>query len=402
VKWYVVLLLFAFYTSFVRSETMPEEDSIELEMPHEELPMGYEFPEEHKEEEVDEPEFPQKEVTTNEPTAPAVHDAQQTQHQEQTNRPANTQTSQEQQNVPITPPMAPPVVSNPGQETEAELNIEDMPIPDTQIASIDTMALENPQGNWLLKKMWWERAEERYEKLKNFTDDISDKRVDFFKQRSVLDKDLFDTFYLELGMEFSEFSTTINDLVDRLEQEQVSQEDLKEKQQNLIDSIRLEKATIEQVKANIDDLKKVDNAIENALGIVIETVNNARQYDREGWNCFKEISRLLDDKKARELFYRLDVALQNIKQLNNYLSQDFASYFSHLETRAHTIVATLNNQLAELKEKGIDLRNKVTLFEQEERKELVKEEVETEEEEVRQPKSWWRRTIDTAKSLFGF
>jgi len=308
--------------------------------------------------------------------------------------------NEDMNDAPIIAPPAPVAVVEPEEEG---LQMEDMPIPDTQISSIDTTALENPQGNWLLKKMWWERAEERYEKLKYFAGDIYDKRVDFFTQRSTIDKDLFDTFYLELGMKFGEFSTIVNDLLDRLGQEQVVSEEKKEKQQTLLDSLYLEKATIERVKLNIDDLKKIDNAIENALGIVIETVNNARQYERDGWNCFKEISRLLDDKKAREFFYRLDVDLQNIKQLNNYLGQEFALYFSGLETRARGIVATLNNQLAELKEKGIDLRNKVAIFEQEEKQEQITEEAEPEQEEAKKTtKSWLRRAIDTTKSLFAF
>lgn len=386
-----VVLLFAFYTCFVHSEAVLENDEQSPtatfnaentvgEQSYDDTMSSQEVPVIH-----DEPVSSTKEDTSKEPViSQSAHNVESLNQVES-----------------IVPPIAPTVVP----EMTVE-EVEKAELPDTQIASIDTTTLEIPQGNWLFKRMWWERSEETYQKLKDLVDKILDQRVDFFQQRSALDKDLFDTFYLELGMSFSEFTTTVHDLINRLEQEQVAEEDTTEKQQ-LLDSIKLEKATIDQVKKNIDELKQVDNAIEDSLAIVIETVNKVRRYERDGWNNFKEIMRLLDDKKARELFYRIDVALQNVKQLSNYLDRAFSSYFSMLETRARSTVAMLHNQLSELKEKGIDLRNKVSILEQEQQRELEKEKVkqiqqEEEEQQPNKPVSWWRATVDTIKSLLSF
>jgi|GEM_PF-2022038 len=315
------------------------------------------------------------------------------------NIPMKTEEQVEKQQAIIAPPIVPDVVP---ELTEQEIERE--MLPDTQIANIDTTTLAEPQGNWLFKRMWWERSLETYQKLKDLVDKIMDRRVEFFKQRSALDKDLFDTFYMELGMGLAEFSTIVQDLMDRLEKEQPQEEVMSQNRQTLLDSLRLEKATIEQVKKNIDGLKQVDNAIEDSLGIVIETINAVRRYERDGWDFFKEIGQLLNEKKARELFYRLDVAYQNVKQLSNYLEQSFASYFSALETRARSTVAQLHDQMNILKEKGIDLRTRVALLDQPEE---VPEQVlsveqgqEEEEERVKKPTSWWRTIIDTVKSYF--
>lgn len=302
--------------------------------------------------------------------------------------------------VPIVPEAVPELTKTELKDTV----IVNETLPDIQIANIDTSTLAEPQGNWLFKRMWFERAQETYQKLKDLVDKVMDQRVDFFKQRSVLDKDLFDTFYMELGMGLGEFSTLVNELIDKINTESMSEKS-KIERQTLLDTLQSEKAALEQLKKNIDGLKAIDNAIEDAVGIVIEVINKVRRYERDGWEYFIEIGKILNDKKARELFYRLDIALQNIKQLANYLDNAFFSYFSSLESRARSTTAQLHSQLIELKVKGIDLKAKVSFLE--EAQEPIQEKIPVSDpeelEEEAQPKnqnSWWRTMINPISSLW--
>lgn len=302
------------------------------------------------------------------------------------------------------------MLAQPEIPAEVYESSEENIIPDELEAQvgIDTTSQENPRGNWVFKKMWYERAQEAYQKIKNLIDTIMDKRVEFFTRRSTLDKELFDIFYLEIGMGMGEFTTLIDDLTQEMEQERVPEEIAQEKQ-NILDTLTAEKTSINQVKSHIETLKQIDHALEQALSTVIEIINSVRKHDHDAWNYFKEIGELLSEKKARELFYKIDVALQNVKQMNNYLDQAFATYFENLEHRAHNSVAQIKEDLQHFKDKGIDFKQSIENLKKEEVKVVEQKQQEEDEEEMRpkKPVSWWQwiispfvSIINTIKSFF--
>jgi hypothetical protein len=279
-------------------------------------------------------------------------------------------------------------------------DFETAEIEEAHIAGVDTVSLEEGQGNWLFKRMWWERAQETYQKLKTHLDKILELRSAFFSRRSVLDKELFDVFYLTLGMGISEFTTVLKELRNWVSSERPEGEELSTEKQHVLDTLKMEQETIESVVVNVDLLKQIDNAIENSLGIIIESINSARRFEREGWEYFKEIGLILSEKKARELFYKLDVALQNVKQLSGYLEKPFSAYFAKLEDRARQTVSVLQSQLAMLKEKQINLKEKVDELNRKIDTQEQEKIEELEEEIVKKPTSWWGSITDSISSFF--
>jgi len=284
------------------------------------------------------------------------------------------------------------------EQTESSLveTLEDMEH-DPQVG-IDTSSLEEPQGSWLFKRMWWDRAQEAYQKIKNLIDSIMDKRVDFFTKRASLDKELFDVFYLEIGMGLGEFTTLIQELNAELEKERTTT-DITEEKQKILDSLTLEKTSIDQVKKHIEILKQIDQAIEQSLSTVIEIINSVRKHEHEAWQYFKEIGEILSDKKARELFYKIDVALQNVKQMSKYLDQQFAEYFENLEIRARSSVEQIRKDLENFKNKGIDLKASIAHLTQEEIKIVEEQRQEEEEIKPKKPVSWWQSIINWPSSI---
>src|SRR5438105_2755246 len=81
--------------------------------------------------------------------------------------------SAEFEQPPVTEQSEPLVV-----ETSRETPVEAKP-PVEQIKpeGIDTVSLEDPQGNWLFKKIWWERAETLYGKIREAVTSIWESRT---------------------------------------------------------------------------------------------------------------------------------------------------------------------------------------------------------------------------------
>ena len=256
---------------------------------------------------------------------------------------------------------------------------------------IDTVELEDGQGNWLFKRVWWERAEERYEKIRKQVEKIWESRMNFFIKRSELDKKVLDPFYITVGMGQGELQVILNELMNRMEQEQQEEGILSDQERTLLATVKTEQEALRQIKSDVESISDLDHAIDDALVKLMESINKVREQEREAWNQFKEIARVLSEKKARELFYKMDIAWRNIKGISKYLEKEFTEHFSKLLDRANEHVERVKKAVQALKEKGIDFKKQADRLEAEEevqqRIQLMDDE-EEEEEEVVVQRGW--------------
>ncbi len=103
--------------------------------------------------------------------------------------------------------------------------------------------------------------------------------------------------------------------------------------------------------------------------MLVEQLNKIRRLEQQAWQNFKNIARVLDDKKARELFYRVDNAWRNIQEMQAYIEKTFSTSFDTLVERIKERIKKIDSAILALKEKGIDLKKRVQTEEQEEQEE---------------------------------
>lgn len=289
---------------------------------------------------------------------------------------------------------------------EQETLIPEEPISEEPISEepvgIDTVSLENPQGNWLFKRIWWERAEERYEKIRNLVDAIGEQRNTFFKERNQLDRNILDPFYMNIGIDRGELQTILSEITDFLEQQREQQGELSEQERILYETYATEEETLKQLKLDVDMITSLDQAIDDALGTFMNQINRVKNYESEAWKNFKEIAHILNDARARELYYMIEGAARNIKTISIYLEQEFFTHFHKLIEEAKTRVARVQNQMEALKEKGVLFQKQAEQLEQQ----MTSEEQENEEEEeATKPKpkvGWIDWMIGSVSDVFGY
>ncbi len=263
----------------------------------------------------------------------------------------------------------------PEEETEKE-----------EPVGIDTVSLENPQGNWLFKRIWWERAEERYEKIRILVDSIWESRNTFFHERNQLDRTILDPFYINIGIDRGELQTILSEINDFLEKQREQEGTLSEQERVIYETYATEEETLKQLKADVDAIVSLDHAIDDALGTFMNQINRVRQFESQAWNNFKEIAHILNDTRARELYYMIEGAARNIKTISNYLEQEFLDHFHKLIANAKTRVNRVQTQMNALKEKGVLFQRQAELLEQQAAQE---EEIEEEEDVKPKPKLSW-------------
>jgi hypothetical protein len=274
-------------------------------------------------------------------------------------------------------------------DTTADTQEEQIVIPEEpaeEKVGIDTVSLENPQGNWLFKKIWWERAEERYEKIRQLVDQIWEFRTRFFVARNELDRNVLDPFYIAIGIDQGELQIILAEINDFLEKQREHQEELTDAERMLYETYATEEDVLKQLKSDVESVVNLDHAIDDALGKLMDQINRVRNYEAQAWNNFKEIAHLLNDTKARELYYVIEGSARNIKDISVYLEREFFAHFNKLigETARH--IARVQNQMEALKEKGISFKRQTDLLEEQQ---IVVDEDEDEEEVAPRPKLGW-------------
>ena len=269
-------------------------------------------------------------------------------------------------------------------------------------AGIDTVSLENPQGNWLFKRIWWERAEERYEKIRMMVDAVWESRNTFFSERNQLDRKILDPFYTSIGIGRGELQIILSEINDFLEQQREEQDKLTEQERILYETYATEEETLKQLKLDVDMITNLDHAIDDALGTLMNQINRVRNYEKEAWDNFKEIAHILNDTQARELYYMIEGAARNIKTISTYLEREFFTHFHKLIEEAKTRVTRVQNQMDALKEKGVLFLKQAEQLEQQTTQEEQEDEDNEEESKPKPKVGWIDWIIGGASDVFSY
>ena len=258
--------------------------------------------------------------------------------------------------IPTVPAPVSPIPETPALPVEAEpsgaTTDEDM-----EITGFDNVDLSEPKGNWLYKRIWWEKAERVYEKIKELTDKIIDLRSVFFIKRQELDHNVIDPFYFGLGIEQGELAEKISNFTQQLDIEEADEQPADQKERELHAMLAQEKKTLEQLQQQAQMISKIEQALDDALMKLIEQLHQARRYEQQAWAHFKAINRELSDKKARELYYAMDTFWKNLNNINTYLSDAYSRYYDQLTNKIQQETQNIKTTLQSLKEKGIDIQS---------------------------------------------
>lgn len=258
-------------------------------------------------------------------------------------------------------------VSSDEEKTDQMEDEEDSLQEEDEIVGIDTIDLSEPQGNWLFKRHWWERAEKKYEKIREQVARILEARMSFFQKRSKIDRNLLDPFYLQIGLDQASLEYVIAELLGNIEKQREQDGTLEDYEREWLNQLVENQSTLEQIKLNAQAINKVDHDVDDALEKLMQQVNRAREYEREAWNYFKEIARVLNDKRARELVMRMKNISRNVKQLYTYLQAQFTPYYHNLIKTIQDKTNQIKLDVDLLKENGVDLKQQMDQINNKER-----------------------------------
>lgn len=252
-----------------------------------------------------------------------------------------------------------------GDQGTTEIIVSDFETPEDleddikDVEGLHTVGKNDPEGNWLFKRIWWEKSKNIYSKMRDRVDKIVESRIHFFSERVKLDRQYTDPFYVNIGFDQGALTEMVNHLSEllKLDREQVGMLNAKELEQyNLVLE---EKNKLAVLQAAVIDVKQLDDALDDALQKLMQQVNLARSYERQAWQLLEAIAEELSDKKAREHYYVVATLWRNVKDVGNYIVGPFSQHFFEVGTKVVQQIKTVEDIIAELKTKGVQLSQEI-------------------------------------------
>lgn len=258
---------------------------------------------------------------------------------------------------------------------------------------LDTVDLQNPQGNWLFKRYWWDNAQAKYQKIRNDIQKIDDMQLRFLAKRTELDKKILDPFYAEIGISQSDLQRSMQSLMSQLEQEREKQGMLSEEERELMDTVAKDRERLQRLEKDIAAVGALRDDADRAIDRFMAQKNRVINLDKDAWSYVKEIGRIVNDQEASGLYYKVDSIRKTVKDVNTHVEKDITRFFDQLFSNAREQIERIKSTLNALKEQGIDLKGRVQSVQEQD---LVKEVAGVEEDKEKKASTQTQKT-----GLFG-
>jgi hypothetical protein len=286
--------------------------------------------------------------------------------------------------------------------------VEKKPKPKTEkeevMSSINTLDVEE-EGNWLLKRVWWEQSEQTFEKIIALNDDVVKLQIGYISKRSEWDKKLNELFR-KLGFDQGEISEVIEYFLHQLSMTREF-EGLEPNQREFFDLLNAKKEELEKLKLDLNSLSELDTSIDDVITQLVDQVNKSRDFEKNAWQDFKEIGRVLNDKKAKTLFYQIEADLKSIQNIQTYLSVELKKYYQDLldnvDKASNSIVKKvydLEKEIGNLKEQFEKLQKEEETRKQNELENKLKSQSEAKQPKSKKQNSWFGSFWDKITSIF--
>lgn len=270
----------------------------------------------------------------------------------------------------------------------------------TQIAS-------EKSGNWLKKKAWWEQAQILFEKLMKTNNQITSLQVSIIKSREFhlkKNEETLKNLGLEMDKSKSELEYVVN-LIDSSKNEELFEE-FSSSEKAILDKIFVNESDYKKLIETIDDVLAREDLLSKAVIQLNQLVEECKNYEKHSWDNFKEIGKILDDEKARVLYYGIEADYKNVEAIYNYIRGELSSFINNCENSIDSNINSVNQGLQKLEEQGMNLEKTINDYKrawkdrQKQKEEADKKKKSIMEKKSKPNKSFIEKIWDWIKSWF--
>lgn len=252
---------------------------------------------------------------------------------------------------------------------------------------------DETRGNFYYKREYYRKAREAYSTLSQKVDQLDALKNTFFKRRSHADKEVTD-FNASLGFEEGRIDELLEELSASLAHEREEMIELTEEERELERQVKEKKQTLEQLKLDLSTLSNIDNALDESIGKVLQTMSKARSYQEKGLESYKAIGQELNDRKAEQLYLSIETDITNVEGLTKYLKNTLEPFIFQKIQELQGLMSKVHTAANKLKGQGVTLSKEIAeqeALDKKRKEEELKKELEAKAKKKVQPKTWWQR-----------
>lgn len=247
------------------------------------------------------------------------------------------------------------------------------------------------QGNWVKKKNWLLKSYEISSNIYKLASQIAESRKIYQSKYNAIDEEL-DKFYKDLGMEQGKIKELFDSVGRYLEKKKKKEtallvsssdktgdvdQDYARKIELLESHIKQMESDLEQLRLDMDAIADVDKSLTQRLQKVDEQITLAMTQAEATKTKVEDLWYIIDDKKARVIYYEVLNIEENLKAILSYLQDVLASDFDKVVSLVKEKVALIASNIKKLEEKGLIIRDRSHRIEQIKLEELKKIELES-------------------------
>ncbi len=220
---------------------------------------------------------------------------------------------------------------------------------------LDTLNVDS-SGNWLEKRIWYQKGEQLFEIIRGNIQKAADLRMKFVHEVNQVGHKI-DEFYENVSFEKGEIDEMLAAVLQDLSHEQeIRTGDLSSSERTIKSKVQVEQKHFEVLSKDLKLIDDLDDQIDKTMMKAFKEIDTCRGLETRAWNNFKEIGLELDDKKARVLYYEMENFHKNIEQKMQYLQSNLLPYLQHqLISKVDETMTQIKSAIQIFDSKGLNL-----------------------------------------------
>jgi len=241
------------------------------------------------------------------------------------------------------------------------------------------------QGNWRKKKDWLKQAQEKNDSIQNILADTQqyrtifstkfsdiDNLIDQFYRNSSFKKGKLDTLFEEIKKEIEEkkeltqklFSTSLSELDETTKEGAIAIKNQFVSVYDISEEFKKRKQKLTQLQLDIKSISELDASVHERLKKVDAEIAKITSKAKESYDLSKKIWYVINDKKAKDIFYTLDNIYKHIDSLQTYIKKDLSANFDSVINTIKTQIQKTKDTIQEIEKNGVlvvDRTNRISI-----------------------------------------
>jgi len=274
------------------------------------------------------------------------------------------------------------------------------------------------QGNWRKKKDWLKQAIAKNDAIQTMVIDVQKFKKIFYDKFKPIDS-MLDTFYREAGFNTGELESLIQEIAQEIEltktnhqnlftktlselSEETKDEAIKIKKQyadiySIEEKFKQHKNSLEQFRLDITSVVELDKSLRTRLKTAEDQIRAIQSNVNKAGELSQKIWHVIDDNKAKKIFYELSSIHENVKALQQYIQQDLVQDFDAVITTLQNQIKIVTVGIDNLEQQNIIIKNRALRLEEQkiEDEKLLKQKRESKKKETKKKAKKQRSESET-------